>query len=297
MEFNDRIKKNIIKTLIYSDIFEYPLRKEEIIQWFNQKSSPALSSYLDKVNGVVFQRNNLFFLEKRAHLVDIRKKREQQAQYKFNKAREATKLLARIPTVEFIGVSGSLAMGNTDTTDDIDLIIITKRNSLWLTRLICVLMLEILRIRRSPKAKNVKDKICLNMFIDEKNLKIPKSEQNFYTSHEVCQMRVLFDRNKMYERFIEQNKWVRKYLPNALKMGKGEEERVKQKPRILFPIPFPLYPIEWLAKFIQLTYMKLRGRLSKAVIEDGRLLFYPKNYHKEVLNKYNKRLADYDLSI
>lgn len=290
MELSDLLNKNIARTLAYSDVFKYPLRKEEIVQWFIGKSPKKLSSYLDRVNGIIFRTDGFFHLGERGKLVRLRQIREEKALVKFAKAVQAASLLQRIPTVQLIGISGSLAMRNTGVFDDIDLVIIAKRQTLWLTRLLSVLLLEMLGIRRRPKGKSVRDKICLNMFLDERYVKIPGAEQNIYTAHEVCQMRVLFNRDGTYQRFLKENVWVREYLPNAF-------PRKKHKTYFLNPIPFALYPIELFAKLLQLSYMKLRGRLAHATIEEGRLLFYPKRFPDKILNLYKKRMEGYGIPI
>ena len=64
-------------------------------------------------------------------------KREQISKKKLQIARKAAKILGKISTVRFVGVTGALAMFNANIDSDIDLLIITSKNRLWLTRL-CV---------------------------------------------------------------------------------------------------------------------------------------------------------------
>ena len=113
-----------------------------------------------------------------------------------------------------VGVTGAQAMNNSDQDDDIDLLIVASRNRLWLTRLFSVLLVEVVAKRRRPGDRKVKDKICLNMFLDEDHLGIPKSERNLYSAHEVAQLKPLWNRGGTYLRFINANHWTGKFLPN-----------------------------------------------------------------------------------
>ncbi len=204
-------KQATLKTLIYADIFDYPLTKKELHRWLissEPTTLPRLSSLLST--------NNYYYLKNRHHLVALRKKREIFSNQKLIKAHATASLLKKIPTINFIGITGALAMSNSGAKDDIDFIIITKNHSLWITRFFTILLLEIFQIRRRPHG-NTNNKICLNLFLEEASLVIPPGKQNLYTAHEVAQLKPLFDRNHTYSRFIKKNSWVNNFLPHALK--------------------------------------------------------------------------------
>jgi len=62
------------------------------------------------------------------------------------------------------------------------------------------------------------------MLIDEERLEFKKSERNLYLAHEIAQLRPLFQRDKIYEKFMPHNNWIKKYLPNivAYKISSGK---------------------------------------------------------------------------
>jgi hypothetical protein len=105
-------------------------------------------------------------------------------------------------------------MKNSDKDDDIDLLIVTKKNRLWLTRLLAVLLVELVARRRRPGEKDAKDKICLNMFLDETHLGVPPKERDLFSAHEVCQLKVLWERDNLYQGFLRNNQWTKEFLPN-----------------------------------------------------------------------------------
>ena len=210
------LKKAVLSTLAYADIFDYPLKKEEIWRFL---LSDIRYQILDVSKGLkelpeVSQKNNFYFLKEREHLVLLRKKRERWSKEKLKIAQKVANWLKIIPTIKMVAVTGALAMENSNENDDIDLLIITSKSRLWLTRFLTVILLELVANRRHPADKEVKDKICLNMFLDEGHLEVPKKEQDLFSAHEVCQLKVLWDKNGIYQKFLKANLWSKKYLAN-----------------------------------------------------------------------------------
>jgi len=210
------LKKAVLSTLAYADIFDYPLKKEEIWRFL---LSDIRYQILDVSKGLkelpeVSQKNNFYFLKEREHLVLLRKKRERWSRKKLKIAKQVARCLKLIPTIKMVAVTGALAMENSNENDDIDLLIITSKSRLWLTRFLTVILLELVANRRHPADKEVKDKICLNMFLDEGHLEVPKKEQDLFSAHEVCQLKVLWDKNVIYQKFLKANLWSKKYLAN-----------------------------------------------------------------------------------
>jgi len=210
------LKKAVLSTLAYADIFDYPLRENEIYRFL---LSDIRYQILDVGKGLkelpeVSQKNNFYFLKEREHLVLLRKKRERWSRKRLKIAKQVARWLKIIPTIKMVAVTGALAMENSNKNDDIDLLIITSKNRLWLTRLLAVLLVELIAKRRHPADKEVKDKICLNMFLDEGHLKVPEKEQDLFSAHEVCQLKPILDKNGTYQKFLKANLWSKKFLPN-----------------------------------------------------------------------------------
>lgn len=209
--------KAILMTLAYADIFDYPLKASEIRRYLISDKKIDFKNFqkeLSQSSKLADKQGDYFFLKGRKKIVAIRKQRENQGQKKLIIARRTTNWLKMIPTIKMIGVTGALAMNNAREDDDIDILIVTSKNRLWLTRFLVVLLTELVARRRHPNDKETRDKICLNMFLDEKCLGVPEKERDLFTAHEVCQLVPIYDRNGTYKKFLEKNLWVKKYLPN-----------------------------------------------------------------------------------
>src|SRR3989344_7290328 len=67
---------------------------------------------------------------------------------KIDKATRIAILLSKIPTINLICATGSIAINNATKDADLDLFIVTTKDTLWLTRPFVFLLLKILRLRR-----------------------------------------------------------------------------------------------------------------------------------------------------
>ncbi len=289
-----QLPKAILRTLAYTDVFDYHLKENEIWRFLisNLQLPASLDSFgmpiynlqkeLHGLSAKVSKREGFYFLKGREELVELREGREKLSQKKLKIAQRVAQVLKVIPFIKMVAVTGNLAMGNADLKDDIDLLIVTAKDRLWLTRLLTVCLVELVANRRRPQDREVQDKICLNMFLEEGYLQIPQNEQNLFTAHEVCQLKPLWDRDKTYLKFLQANLWVGKFLPNGVetRISKDDEaKRKKQKSPKIF---------EQLARQLQLKYMK--SHRTTEVIQPGRLLFHPHNHQSKIMVEYQKRL-------
>ena len=142
------IKKAIIATLAYFDIFDFPLKQEEIWQWlFSEQHQIAREEFL-VVLGILVQENILtekdgfYFFPGRENIISVRKQRSEISEQKIKKARRLIKWwLKFIPWIKAIFLVNSASYYNATENSDIDLFIIAKKNRLWLARFLSVLPL------------------------------------------------------------------------------------------------------------------------------------------------------------
>lgn len=215
-----KLQKAILKTLSYADVFGYPLISKELYRFLISDevfSSVSFRKAFTRINANekrIDTNGKYFFLRGRKGIVSLRKKREKWSQKKLKIAQKVAKYLKLIPFIKMVAVTGNLAMSNAEQKDDIDLLIVTSQNRLWLTRLLTVFLVELVANRRRPKDQEVEDKICLNMFLAENYLSLPKKEQDLFSAHEVFQAKLLWEKERTYRKFLKANQWAQKYLPN-----------------------------------------------------------------------------------
>ncbi len=188
-----RLNFNELAAVVYADLFDWPLTLTEAKFW------AVASKKKDK------RKYNFVY---RRGLIEQRRQREKMAAQKMVLAYEVVADLAKIPTVQAIFLTGSVAVGNARKDSDVDLMIVTEPGTLWLTRLVLATVL---------KGRGVYGKtICPNIFLDTDHLEI--TEKNLYTAHEILQARCLFDRGGVNKKWLKKNSWTRNYLPYATKV-------------------------------------------------------------------------------
>ena len=263
------LRSGEISSIIYHDIFDYPLTPLEIKKWQLKKNL--------KRKAAVFKKDGFYFLKGREEIIKRRNKREKYSLNKLKIAKKAALVLSKISTIKLVVVTGALAMKNADKNSDIDLMIVTKKQTLWTTRIISysTLLLSGFKVRK-PRDKNQKDKLCLNMWLDEDDLVWKKDDRNIYSSHEIIQMVPLRNKNKTHERLLSQNSWILNFWPNAVDIKETSKfTRSKKYKKHSF--------FERLAFKLQYQYMK--NKISREVVTPTRAIFHPNDWGKVVVSK------------
>lgn len=306
------MEKAILKTLVYADIFDYPMILREIHKWLIGKKATlrqvesaigrlVQSSSLDFARDKKFKvQSDYYFLRKSNGMVRKRKRREKQSAKYLLKAKFLCQILKIIPWIKLIGISGGLALDNATKADDIDLFIITAKNRLWISRLLVLGVLSLTGQRRKigDRGKKIAGKICINTLLEEDRLE--QRDKDIFVAHEVLQMKVLWQRDNIYFKYLMDNGWALRFLPNwvggmesvlSSKYYVLRERTVKN--RNFHNTRYIIHDticntFEKLAKKFQLMIMQ--KPLGQERIQDGALYFHPKDCRLEVLSKYERKL-------
>lgn len=290
MAYNNS-EKAVLKTIIYSDIFGFPLSKEELWQFLisskkveRQNFENALTTLRTKISS----KNGLYCLLGNENNITTRLKNAAEVPKKMRLAKYAAYILSHIPTILFIGLSGGAAMGDVDAEDDIDVFIITKRGKLFSTRFLILILLELLGLRRSRTDYHPANKICVNLLIDETNLSWPEKKHDLYVAREIVQMKPMFDRNGTYKKFMVSNQWVKDFFPNVhlypVVMVKTSHYFINR----LVTWLFTCWPIEYFMRYFQTVSIKRNQ--TREVISHQFLAFHPRDYREKILRMYEKKL-------
>lgn len=277
----------IVRTLSYFDIFDYPLTFSEIKKYLCCKlelTDDDLYELLGTIP-VVQESEGYYYLLGRSKLASLRSERYNISMEKHAKARVIVKILSFIPTLEYIGISGSLSMNNAANSDDIDLFFITKKNTLWISRFIVNLTLGMLKQKRSRNGRNFKNKICPNMFMCVDKLSFGTNNKTLYEAHEIIQVNTVFDRIGAKELLLSKNKWVKDFFPNiSIKNSK----RQKKSGKLAIDL---LKPFEKMFYLLQRIYMGKKKGSEKIGIFGAQ--FHPINRQKLIMDVYKLRSKRY----
>jgi hypothetical protein len=200
----------ILKTLIYADIFGFPMRDTEIHHFLI-----GYSATLDDVQTALKESPELtidvecqspyFALRDRTFPINQRDSRDQASARLLKQSRFYGTLLAHLPFVRMVALTGALAMRNAGTeTDDIDFMLVTSEGRVWTARAGAILLVRIARL--------FKVKLCPNYVLAQSALH--QNRQNLFIAHELAQM-IPLSGLSVYESMRAENSWALALLPNA----------------------------------------------------------------------------------
>lgn len=204
------LRRAILATLVYADLFDYPLTRFEIQRYLvgETRTVMAVAAALDSDPALrphLGQTGDWFHLTGRRELADVRRDRGAISARLWPVARWYGARISRLPFVRLVGVTGALAMNNARPDDDIDLFVLVQPGRLWLCRLLVLAVVK-LAARRGAE-------LCPNFLLSTDHLRL--SQRNLFTAHEVAQL-VPLAGGGWYDAFVEANHWIADFLPNAL---------------------------------------------------------------------------------
>lgn len=292
-------ERAVLRTLTYSALFHFPLTKDELWKFLMSDTPITKEDYASVLKNLpkkALMKDGFYTLVDNVSSIKRRQKNVAALEKKLRIAKHAAYYLSYIPTIQLIGLSGSLASGSAENKDDIDFFIITKKNTLFLTRLWIQAVLEMLNLRRKRLQIDAEDKICVNLLVDERSLSWPEKLRDIYTAYEIVHMKPLFERNNAYATFLDRNRWLLEMLPHAfdnLPQIVGATWRRKYYSLLVISKLSSVIFLEKSAAFFQKHYMK-RHQTTETVTETL-LAFHPVDYRLKTLVDLNTKLQQLGL--
>ena len=195
------------KTLAYSDLFDFPLTLEELCTYlFDAGADEQEVLAAARACPDVAELDGWFCLRGRGHLAGERRRREPNSRRLWRRARRYAAIVACLPFVRMVAVTGSLAPGNARAGDDIDLLLVAAPGRLWLCRLMVLALVRLVRL--------LGDELCPNFLLAGDRLEIDGSAFPAYYARELTQMVPLFGA-RTYQALRLANGWTSRLLPNS----------------------------------------------------------------------------------
>jgi hypothetical protein len=202
------IEEAILATVVYSDLFDYPLTLDQLVTWLPRAVDRAALEHT--LASSEWLRRNLSHsgpyvtLCGRERTVQVRQRRELSSARLLSRARFWGRLMARLPFVRMVAITGSLAVDNADEDADLDFLIVTAPGRLWTARAMVILLVRLASLRGAT--------VCPNYLLSEQALTL--DSRDHYTARELLQMQPLSG-HSVYAAMLAANEWWREFLPNA----------------------------------------------------------------------------------
>ena len=288
-------ERNIIRVLLYFDIFNYPLSTEEILRFMPMVSVRLTSSIEElKARGYIHRLNGFYSVQNDQTLATRREKGNLLAAKKILTAEKFSKFISSFPFVRAIMLSGSISKEYMDEKSDIDYFIITSPGRLWFVR-------SLLALFRRVFLFNSHKNLCTNYFIDTNQLEI--DEKNIYSAIEIATLKPMYG-EKWIREFYLANHWVHDFLPNyksnLISRQDGNIIFKKQVETLLSTALFDT--LEKKMRFLTLKRWKNKYKNEMAQ-QDFEIAFrsttsvsrsHPQFFQKKVLNLYHQKIKSFE---
>ena len=178
--------------------------------------------------------------------------------------------LVYFPTIIFLGVTGSVAARNARQGEDIDLLLVCKTGTMWLTRLELWLYLKLRHIpHRKYGQEERKDEFCFNLWLEEDSLRLPPLKQNQKNAVDLILMVPILDRSGVYPEIIKKNSWAKKYVANGYQQLSiiNYQLSIKEMKKNIF-----LAMINTMAYWGQIGFIRLKGPINS--VDKHRAFFH-----------------------
>ena len=300
------LKKSILQTIAYFDLFDFPLTAEEIQENLYKIFRPV---HIKEVKGTLQQMldtdvienlKDYHVLKGRANLVETRKRHRFIAEKFWNRVKLYSRLIHNIPFVRMIAVCNTLAYDNPKEDSDIDLFIVIEKGRMWFARLFITLTLQFFGVRRH--GEYVTGRFCLSFFACPERLNLAPlliETEDPYLAYWAKQLSPISG-EPYYQMFLKENSvWLSSYfqlpiLPQLKHLDIEKQGGFKRVLEFIFG-GFIGNFCEWILKK---TFKKLTLRHSKhlpqtahVVIEDELLKFHNYDRRREYYERWKEAVA------
>lgn len=208
MPLDTSLTAAVLQTVHYADIFGYPLTRQELHRYLiGRRAAPSdvacAVRTLARSGGAEVSPDGYVSLPGRQAIIAERRLLAARAVPLRRQARFYARLLAALPFVRMVALTGSLAMDNA-RDGDIDYLIVCAPGRLWLARGMAVALVRLARLGGA--------RLCPNYLLTENALAL--DARNLYAAHELVQMLPYYG-HAVYGRMRAVNRWAAGYLPNV----------------------------------------------------------------------------------
>lgn len=296
------LRQAILQTVAYFDLFDYPLTALEVWRFLYAPGMEPrdFETILAMLPALLAEqkletKNGFYFFPGRAAIMETRAARYSFSFLKYRLARRAAKLFSYVPGVRLVALGNTMAWRHADKSSDIDFFIVTSAKKIWSTRLLSVLPISALGLR--PRTGQERpNALCLSFFASEGalNLRSLMIRGDIYLPYWIASLVPLVGAPGVFEKFKEENAWIREYLPNVF--FRDPAAGIK-KPGFTYAIALP-YFFEAVAKKIELNFFpeSIRSRSggvgTDVILSDNYLKFHTSDRRVELRDAWMAKIRN-----
>jgi hypothetical protein len=196
----------VVKTVVYSSLFDYPLTTAEmrsalIHATLGEDDIERVYAASARLRRVLARRDGLFFLSARPDLPERRRARERTSRRLIGAHERLLRWTCAVPFARLVALSGSAAHLNMDEHADVDLFILTRGRRVWSVTLAVLLLAKLFRQRRT---------LCVNFVLSDESPAV--DDRDLFTANQIIHLKPLIGHDAL-EAFVAANPFVSAWYP------------------------------------------------------------------------------------
>jgi hypothetical protein len=288
------VDEAILRSLCYSDVFNYPLRLKEIVRYATgvkmaiDEAGDRLSTS-EPLKALVKTDGEFYFLEGRESYCQVRRDRETESRQQLAISQRRLVPLQGMPFLRMAAVTGALAAMNAPTGDDVDLLIISSRNRTWTTYFFLRLWR---RFGHNPD-------FCFNVFLSEGDLVFRK--ENFFYAREILGALPIFNSTGSFEKFLEANPWIYTVFPSYDRDRDRQKYHIPRSPgwikrqglmeKMLGGIPGDIF--EFTIRTVQTRRLSSSSPGGSMSMRRNRIKLHKRDNRSPIMVKFDQRVEEW----
>lgn len=282
-----------LRSVTYASLFDYPLTLEQLhasLVEVRADASSVESWWRDSacLQAMVEYRDGRYFPAGRGDLLHTRTRREALSRDLLEREHRILSLVAHMPFVRMVALSGSLAHLNAERSADLDLFVITAPGRVWSVTLSVLVIARLLGWRK---------RMCLNYVISERAMAIEPGD--LFSANQIIHLRPVIGHD-VFVQFVNANPFVRRFYPNF-----DAAQELPNPPKPQGPRPKPLVErafsfgagrvLESIARAIYGWHLKRRAATWQSIdqvrLEAECLKLHTSSHRAATLDRYEAGVA------
>jgi hypothetical protein len=217
------LAEQVERLVLYFDVFHHPLTVAEVERF----TAPGETEAIEAACRDLVARNRVasegpyLFVHGRSGSVARRRERATNAELRWPAAQRASQILAQLPWVHGVLVTGGLSKNSAEPDDDVDFLLLVEPGAVWTLK-------STLQLLRRALPPGVRRLFCTNYILDVDHLTI--DDQNVFTAVELATA-VPMAGAEACTALIDANQWAERYIPGL----SWSRERATRAPAIEQP--------------------------------------------------------------
>lgn len=202
---DDPIARAIVRMVLYFDVFQHPLTRAELVRLVAPDAPDAIEAAIHRLaaHGVLETREVWCYRPGRAASVPRRAARARHAERTWPLARLAAALLARVPFVRGVLITGGMSKGSTAPGDDVDFMLLVAPGRVWTLK-------SLLQGARRAWPEAVRDLFCTNYLLAEDRPLV--DDRNLFTAVELATAVPMYGPESCTA-LLRANDWCLQFVP------------------------------------------------------------------------------------